>query len=166
MTNKPQIGVSSCLLGNKVRYDGEHKLQEDIFALAEKFELIPFCPEVEIGLGVPRDKITLIERQKVISCVDLNTLKVDYTAQLSALADAYIKQYPKLSGYIFKTKSPSCGLSKVKTLIDNKFEPVGKGIFAKRILSLLPQLPLIEEDQFSEFERRKEFLREVREYQH
>lgn len=165
MAKKLQIGVSSCLLGHKVRYDGEHKRQEDILALTEEFELVAFCPEVEIGLGIPREKITLIERDGLISCVDLNTLKTDYTHQLSLLADNFLKQYSELSGYVFKTKSPSCGLSKVKMLSNDVFKSIGKGIFAERIQSLIPQLPLIEEDQFSQSLQREKFLAAVRKYQ-
>ncbi len=72
---KPKIGISSCLLGNRVRYDGEHQYNAKITETLDKhFELVPFCPEMDIGLGVPRSKIQLVEQSNQISGTDSLTI--------------------------------------------------------------------------------------------
>ncbi|WP_444996483.1 DUF523 domain-containing protein [Aliikangiella sp. IMCC44359] len=157
--NKVLIGVSSCLLGNKVRYDGNHQYSAAINQLPkETFKLIAFCPEVEIGLGVPRPKIQLVEKNGDIYCFDEATLSIDYTRQLINSCDSQMSWISKLSGYIFKTKSPSCGITKVKTHFKERIEPTGRGIFAKRLIETFPNLPFIEEDQFETPHLRKQFI--------
>ena len=166
MTGKIKIGMSSCLLGNKVRYDGGHQYQANIIkALGTEFELLPFCPELAIGLGVPRPKIQLVETGGLITCMDESTHTLDYTDKLSSCCDQQMQWLSQINGYIFKTKSPSCGLSKVKTDHQGVIKADGRGIFAQRLLELLPHLPTIEEDQFDIIERRSRFLRAVLDYQ-
>lgn len=160
-----QIGISSCLLGYKVRYDGEHQYHAGIIeALADDFELIPFCPEMEIGLGVPRAKIQLVEQNKNLLCLDEASHSIDYTQKLSQCCDQQISWLNQISGYIFKTKSPSCGLTKVKTDHQGMIRPDGQGIFARRLLELFPNLPMIEEDQFNHADLQKNFLSAVVNY--
>lgn len=160
-----KIGISSCLLGNKVRYDGEHQYNGQIVdMLSQEFELIPFCPEMEIGLGVPRDKIQLVERNHQIVCLDELSHTINYTEKLSNCCDEQLTWLNGIQGYIFKTKSPSCGLTKVKTDHQGLIRPDGQGIFAKRLLQLLPDLPTIEEDQFQDSIMQKEFLTAVVNY--
>ena len=165
LASKVKIGISSCLLGNKVRYDGEHQYHANIIkTLNQGFELISFCPEMEIGLGAPRPKIQLVEREGIISCMDEATHTVDYTDKLSRCCDLQMDWLNQISGYIFKTKSPSCGLSKVKTDYHGIIRADGKGIFAQRLLVLLPNLPTIEDDQFDNIDQRARFLSAVAEY--
>lgn len=163
--NKIKIGVSSCLLGHKVRYDGQHQYHPLINqTLAEGYELLPFCPEVEIGLGVPRNKIQLVEINQQIICVDEPTRKIDYTQKLKNCCEQQIFWLKKLNGYILKTKSPSCGITQVKTDHQGSIRPDGQGIFARRLRELFPQLPLIEETQFEQASARDHFLKEVKRY--
>jgi uncharacterized protein YbbK (DUF523 family) len=162
---KIKIGISSCLLGNKVRYDGQHQYNAEIInTLDNNFELVPFCPEMEIGLGVPRAKIQLVERNDSILCLDEATHLTDYTAQLSQCCDHQVSLLNQTSGYIFKTKSPSCGLTKVKTDYQGEIKANGQGIFAKRLLELFPDMPVIEEDQFASPELRNGFIIAVKKY--
>ncbi|WP_196139168.1 DUF523 domain-containing protein [Aliikangiella sp. G2MR2-5] len=161
MKDKVKIGVSSCLLGNKVRYDGEHQLQPNIIKLQNEFELVPFCPEMEIGLGVPRPKIQLVQRDQQVVCLDQESYQIDYTPKLIKCCDAQKQWLDQISGYIFKTKSPSCGLTKVKTDIAGSLQPLGQGIFAKRLRQLYPDLPVIEEDEFLIADKAQAFLAKV-----
>ena len=163
--SKIKIGISSCLLGNKVRYDGNHQYSADIVdSLNIDFQLIPFCPEMAIGLGVPRAKIQLVQRNDMTLCLDEATHLTDYTSQLSQCCDQQMSQLEQLSGYIFKTKSPSCGLTKVKTDYQGEIIANGQGIFAKRLIALFPNMPVIEEDQFVIPELKDSFIIAVKKY--
>lgn len=164
-TPNKNIGVSSCLLGNKVRYDGDDQYQAEIKALESEFKLIPFCPEMDIGLGVPREKIQLVKRGDKIHCVDQATYQKDYTQDLIQSCENQLAWLKQISGYIFKTKSPSCGLSKVKTDIEGEILTTGQGIFSTRFKQLFPKVPTIEEDEFKDPDLRKRFLQQVRNYQ-
>ena len=158
------IGISSCLIGNKVRYDGLDQYHSGINETLSDYQLIPFCPEMAIGLGVPRDKIQLVEINQKIVCLDEKTQQIDYTNLLSVSCDSQVAQLKKLSGYIFKTKSPSCGLTKVKTDYQGLIKANGQGIFAKRLITLFPLMPVIEENQFDDPELRINFMSAVVKY--
>ena len=166
MTNaqRIKIGVSSCLLGNRVRYDGQHQYREAVDQLKRNFELIPFCPEVDIGLGVPRPKIQLIEIDDQIRCVDWDTHQIDYTQQLIDSCDNQKTWLSTICGYILKTKSPSCGLTKTKTIRNDQLVANGQGIFASRLNETYPNLPLIEEDEFENKEKVADFIASVKRY--
>lgn len=157
---RPLIGISSCLMGQKVRYDGEHQYQPLIHQyLTNTFNIMTFCPEMAIGLGVPRPKIQLVERDNRIVCLDQATETIDYTEQLAACCDSQQTWLDQICGYVFKTKSPSCGVSKVKTRRGNSLIPDGQGIFATELMDRYPRLPVIEEDQLSEKQARKSFIK-------
>ncbi len=159
-----KIGVSSCLIGNKVRYDGKHQLQDSIVELMQEFELIPFCPEMAIGLGAPREKIQLIEINSQIHCVDQATQQKDYTQALRDCCEQEQHWLNQISGYIFKTKSPSCGLTKVKTDYHGEIVANGQGIFAQQLIKKYPNLPIIEDDEFQDPLLAKQFLTKVKAY--
>jgi uncharacterized protein YbbK (DUF523 family)/uncharacterized protein YbgA (DUF1722 family) len=155
---KPTIAVSACLLGERVRFDGQHKelswIRDRLSTVASLF---PVCPEVELGLGVPREPIQLeleegkIRLRKVHSRTELTQEMIEYASQkIQAL-----KQ--KLNGYILKSKSPSCGLQ-VKVLAS---EQHGKGLFAEQLTQQLPLLPVIEETSLSQEASRISFLTKV-----
>lgn len=159
------LGVSSCLIGNRVRYDGEHKYQPLITQHFTKgFKLIPFCPEMEIGLGVPREKIQLVDIDDNIRCFDQKTLAIEYTDKLAECCDSQEIWLTRISGYILKTKSPSCGVTKVNTLYGNEMKATGQGIFANELMRRYPDLPLIEEDQLASDKARAAFVAAVNSY--
>ncbi|MCK5664440.1 MAG: DUF523 domain-containing protein, partial [Thiotrichaceae bacterium] len=114
MDQKKSIAISACLLGYKVRYDGAHQRNEIIIQqLGEYFNIIPVCPEVEIGLSVPREKIELHQRGMKIHLLSSNKPVIDLTEQMIAYAQIFLKNH-KISGMILKDKSPSCGVGNCK----------------------------------------------------
>ena len=134
-----KIGISSCLIGNRVRYDGNHKDTPLIRQILNSdYQLLPFCPEVDIGLGVPREKIQLVQRNDGIHCVDEPTGKIDYTVPLTNSCDRQFNWLKSLSGYIFKTKSPSCGITKVRTICDGEVSLQGPGILSDVFSNFYP----------------------------
>jgi len=156
-----RIGVSSCLLGESVRWDGGHK--RDVYitgTLARCFELVPICPEVAIGLGVPRDPIRLVGRAEAPRALSAGTPELDLTAKLSAHGRETAHRFSDLCGYLFKSGSPSCGLGRVKLLPERGGRPAhaGVGIFAREIQSALPMLPVEDESRMAKPELRATFL--------
>lgn len=147
-----RIGVSRCLLGDEVRYDARE--QRDHFiadTLGAHFAWVPVCPEVEIGLGVPRPKIQL---QRVAKSGDLRLVMPggdrDLTAKMLAHARRCVRRLEKegVDGCLLKSRSPSCGLSRVKVYSRNgNMQRAGVGLFAKTIQEMLPELPVEEDDR-------------------
>ena len=113
-SDKIQVGISACLLGEKVRFDGGHKRSEFVENdLRRYFTYLPVCPEVAIGLGVPRKAIRLVRRDDNIR-VEASDGSIDVTEKLTAFSKAKTAQFDFLSGYIFCAKSPSCGMERVR----------------------------------------------------
>ncbi len=160
---RPQVGVSSCLLGHCVRYDGWH--QWDYYAnteLARRFELLPFCPEVGAGLGVPRPPIHLLPGPKGWRAVRVDEPEDDVSAQLRAYAEQVARGNSRLCGYIFKSRSPSCGLRNVKVFHGAAgYIPEGTGVHAGILGELLPGLPCIEETALADASARAAFSAKV-----
>src|SRR5512138_2975528 len=111
-----RIGVSSCLLGRKVRYDGQHKRDDFLTeSLAPFVEWVPVCPELELGLGVPREPIRLVGRTEAPRLVAERS-GADHTAAMRAYAEERVARLEAedLSGYVAKKDSPSCGMERVR----------------------------------------------------
>jgi uncharacterized protein YbbK (DUF523 family) len=146
---KPRVGISSCLLGQTVRYDGGHKRAPSLVdKLDPLVEWVPVCPEIEIGLGVPRPPIDLYARGGGVRLVMPATGR-DLTDDMRAYARAKVARLAALdlSGYVLKAKSPSCGLGTARVL-DDEDEVVhrgGTGLFAEALKARLPELPVEEE---------------------
>jgi uncharacterized protein YbgA (DUF1722 family)/uncharacterized protein YbbK (DUF523 family) len=163
---KIKIGISSCLLGQEVRFDSGHKRNNYICnVLAEYFEFIPFCPEVSIGLGIPRETIHLVSVDDDIRCVGTKTAELDVTEELLRSADDQSFWHQELSGYILKKDSPSCGMERVKLYqADNKSHPperVATGLYAKGLMENFPHLPIEEEGRLSDAHLRENFIQRV-----
>jgi len=158
-----RVGISSCLLGEAVRFDGGHK--RDAF-LTETFgrfvEWVPVCPEVECGLGTPRESMRLVS---VGNAVRLLTVKtgVDRTNQLLRYADQRVAQLATqdLCGFVLKKGSPSCGMARVK--IYGRGVPIktGRGLFAATLAGRCPNLPIEEEGRLSDPRLRDNFVERV-----
>lgn len=162
-----KVGVSSCLLGQKVRYDGDDKYSEVIArTLAETFELVPFCPEVEIGLGVPREPIKLIESSSGLRCIGTLSDDLDVTDKLAGYADQQRPLHRGLCGYIFKARSPSCGLQGVPVWLGQRSQPTGIGIYSARLRRNFIDMPMIEEEPLTHPALRQQFIRQVLDYHH
>ena len=158
----PKIGISSCLMGEPVRFDSGHKKNAYITGvLKDYFEFLPFCPEVEIGLGTPREPIRLVSVDGDIRCKGTKNSELDVTHKLYDVADKQQVWHEELCGYILKKDSPSCGMERVK--IYNKGMPSKKGIgiYAKRLMENSPFLPVEEEGRLEDAHLRENFIQRV-----
>ena len=165
---KAKIGVSSCLLGNAVRYDGSHKYCRHIAdAMDEQFALIAFCPEMAIGLGVPRPPIQLVSIADRIRLRGVDDPQQDVTRDIQAYAQSISPELETLSGYILKARSPSCGVADVPVYrVDGSTTAeTASGLFAQAIQNLLPDLPLSNEEALLDEEARSDFISRVLSYQ-
>jgi len=160
------IGISSCLLGQKVRFDGNHKEQQLITRqLARRFEFVPTCPEMAIGLGVPRTPIHLQGDEKKQRLVNIRDTSIDVTDRLVEFSQKRASELNTISGYIFKKGSPSCGLLNVRIYkSDNQVLNGGTGLFAKEMIRAYPLLPVEEEGRLNDPELRANFLQRVEIY--
>jgi uncharacterized protein YbgA (DUF1722 family)/uncharacterized protein YbbK (DUF523 family) len=163
-TKKIPVGISSCLLGEEVRYNGGHKYDRFINgSLSHYFEFRPYCPEVAIGLGVPREPIRLVKLGggiRVLSTVD-DTM--DVTQKLHGYGARVARKSNHLCGYLFKSRSPSCGMERVKTWSE-KGSPLksdGVGAFAEEIMQAFPNMPVEEEGRLNDPGLRENFIERV-----
>lgn len=163
-----QIGVSSCLLGEPVRYDGSAKYTPLVAEyLAQRFELLPFCPEVAIGMGVPRAPIQLVQRGDEVHALGVEDPGNDFTVQLESYARAMLSQLEGVCGYIFKARSPSCGFNSTPLFNEaGRVINTGSGLFAAVISRSCPGLPLAEETALGGIEQAEAFAQRVRSYHH
>jgi len=159
-----RIGISSCLLGEEVRFDGGHK--RDGF-LVDTFgrwvEWVPVCPEVEVGLGVPRPTMRLERRESAIRLVTPKTGE-DHTESMEAYSRRRATQLAAadLVGYVLKKDSPSCGMERVKVYDRHGTAArTGVGLFAAALAARLPLLPIEEEGRLSDPRLRENFVGRV-----
>ncbi|MVW75061.1 YbgA family protein [Pseudomonas xionganensis] len=163
-TGKPKLGISACLLGAEVRYNGGHKESRLCSrTLNEYFDFVPLCPEVAIGLGTPREPIRLVGDPQAPRAVGTVNRAVDVTAPLAAYGERVAEEQTELCGYIFMQQSPSCGLHRVKVYQDNgrPSEPQGRGIFAQAFCARHPDLPVEEDGRLNDPILRENFITRV-----
>lgn len=162
-SEKIRIGISSCLLGQEVRFDKGHKRDGFITGtLSEYFEFVPLCPEVAIGLGVPREPIRLVGGAESPRAVGVRTESLDVTDALVDYGRRMARELGDVSGYIFKSKSPSCGMERVK--IYTSKGPASKngiGLYAREIMRGRPLLPVEEEGRLNDPVLRENFIERV-----
>lgn len=166
-THKPKLAISACLAGDEVRYNGGHKasrLCNEV--LADYFDFIPVCPEVAIGLGIPRAAIRLVGDPAHPRAVGSRDSSLDVSDALSAYGEQMAGELPDLCGYIFMHKSPSCGLERVKVYQDNGYPAAegGRGLYAARFCALRPDLPVEEEGRLCDPVLRENFITRVYAY--
>lgn len=159
-----RIGISSCLLGNQVRYDGGHKRDRYITGTLSKFfDFVPVCPEVECGLPTPRESMRLVGEIDQPRLVTGKT-EIDHTEKMQSWAAERVKelQQENLCGFIFKAKSPSSGMERVKVYDKNKMpQNKGVGIFARIFMESFPLLPVEEEGRLHDLVLRENFIESV-----
>jgi uncharacterized protein YbbK (DUF523 family)/uncharacterized protein YbgA (DUF1722 family) len=156
-----RVGVSACLLGHEVRYDGGHKRDAFVAEMLARFvELVPVCPEVELGLGVPRETLRLEYRGNDIRIIG-NSTATDHTIAMREYAERRLAALAELNlcGYILKQNSPSCGLKVPILGGGGPFQ--GRGLFAAALLRRWPLLPVEEETRLQDIPSRKNFLERV-----
>ena len=157
-----KIGISSCLLGEPVRFDSGHKKNAYITGvLNDYFEFVPFCPEVAIGLGIPRETIRLVSIDNSVRCVGTKNTDLDVTKKLDDVAEEQRHWHDDLSGYIVKKDSPSCGMERVKIYSKGAPNRKGIGIYAKRLMDNYPFLPVEEEGRLENAQLRENFIHRV-----
>ena len=157
------VGVSSCLLGEAVRYDGGHKHDRYVTAvLGRYFEFVARCPEALAGLGVPRPPIRLTGDPGTPRAVRVADTSVDVTDALLAVAGRATPDMGALRGYIFKRGSPSCGMARVKVYgAPGKSPRMGQGVFARAVMQAHPLLPCEEEGRLNDAPLRESFVERV-----
>ncbi len=160
MTSTITIGISSCLLGEHVRYDGGHKLDRYITdTLGKFFRLVPVCPEVGCGMTVPREAMHLEGDPAAPRLITINS-RIDKTEQMLAYCRQKVRELEReeLCGFIFKKNSPSSGLYRVK--IYNRGMPTrsGRGLFATAVVEHFPRLPVEEEGRLTDPNIREHFI--------
>lgn len=159
---KIRLGISHCLLGAPVRYDGKDKHDAYITGtLGRFFEFVPLCPEVVIGLGVPREPIRLEGDPRAPRAVGVRSKDLDVTADLLVLGRRSARQMGGISGYILKSGSPSCGLEGVKVYAGNRVSRRGVGLFVRGLRERQPLLPMEEEGGLADPELRENFIERV-----
>lgn len=148
MEEKVRIGISSCLMGNPVRWNKGHKLDRFLTGTLGQFvEYVPVCPEVEAGFGVPRESVRLVGDPENPRMITFKT-KRDLTDQMTNWAKKRVKELEKedLCGFIFKSDSPSSGMIRVKVYSDKGMpRKVGVGMFARAFMDHFPRIP-VEDD--------------------
>jgi uncharacterized protein YbgA (DUF1722 family)/uncharacterized protein YbbK (DUF523 family) len=159
-----KLGVSRCLLGEKVRYDGGHKHDRFITdTLGQYVKYVPVCPEVECGFPVPREPFRLVGKANSPRLVTINT-KTDHTDKMLKWAKKRLAELEKegLSGFIFKKGSPSSGMERVKVYTEKgASSKSGSGIFARAFMEHFPLVPVEEEGRLSDPKLRENFIERI-----
>lgn len=158
----PRVGISSCLLGNPVRYDGGHKLERFLRDTLGTFVTwVPVCPEVEYGLPVPREALRLVGDAADPRLVGVRT-GVDHTAAMKAWAARRLDELAgeDLCGFVFKSSSPSSGMRQVKVYPPGGGAPsaAGVGVFARAFMERFPHLPVEDEGRLCDPAIREGFI--------
>jgi len=146
LEEKIKIGVSSCLLGEKVRWDGDHKQDQYVLDVLDScFDCVSICPEVDAGMSVPREAVALygtLEKQKMITKGN----QTDWTKKMVRFKKDRIRELRKenICGYVFKSNSPSCGIEKVPIYSEFSSSRVryGSGMFASSFIKAFPLVPV------------------------
>lgn len=141
-----RVAASDCLLGRAVRWNGDHNGDAWPRHRVEKiFTLVGICPEVGIGMGVPRDPIVLVGDAWTPRVVTVADPALDYTDRLAGYAREVAPTLDGVHGYIFADRSPSCGLAGVKVFgADGSCRRIGRGVYARAVLSNYPDLPAVD----------------------
>lgn len=163
---KPRVLISSCLLGNNVRFNGGHKHHSLCNnELGQYLDLIPYCPEMEIGLGVPRKPIRLVKDGDTVEARETDNAQINHSEALQSKAQEALKLAP-ISGFIGANNSPSCATLSSK-IYSSSGHPIGKGpgIFAASLHESKPELPLEEAGRLNNIAIRESFITRVYTYQ-
>lgn len=161
---KLKIGISECLLGAKVRFDGGHKLDKYIVNYLSPYcEFVAICPEVAIGMGVPRPPIRLVGDPNKPQVVGVKDATLNVTKPLTAYSKQCVKELNDISGYILKSRSPTCGMQRVKVYGEKNSAPSteGVGVFAKALMDAHPLLPVEEEGRLNDPILRENFIERI-----
>ena len=160
---KPKIIISKCLEFDACRYDGQLINNKYIKSLKEYIEFIPVCPEVEIGMGIPRDPIKIIQNNNDLSLYQESSGK-DYTEKMNSFSKQFLNSKSNVDGFILKAASPSCAISTSKIYLNKKNKiPIGKGpgLFTTQIIKNFPDHPKEEEKRLNNIFLREHFFTSI-----
>lgn len=161
MEKKILLGISSCLLGEPVRYDGGHKLDHFLADILGGFvEYVPVCPEFEAGFGVPREAMRLVGQPAAPRLMTIQT-SIDLTERMSRWTGKKLRELEKrdLCGFVFKSGSPSSGMERVKVYDENgNSRKTGAGLFAKAYMERFPLVPVEDEGRLHDMDIRENFI--------
>ncbi|UPQ90203.1 YbgA family protein [Vibrio sinaloensis] len=164
MDQQIKIGISSCVLGEKVRFDSGHKISKFVTKeLAPYFEFVPVCPEVGSGMPVPRPTIRLISDQERIALVETKDSTKDHTDTMINYSKNKVAQLEseKLCGYIVCAKSPTCGMERVKVYSKNNSEAIGVGLYTNELMKAMPWLPVEEDGRLNDPVLKENFITRI-----
>lgn len=169
MNDRVRLGISTCLLGEKVRYDGGHKLDRYLRdTLGEHVNYVPVCPEVECGFPIPRESFRLVGKPEAPRLITTQT-KQDCTDRMQRWAKKRVVELERegLCGFIFKSKSPSSGLTGVKVYTDRGMPSKrGVGLFARTFAKHFPLLPVEEDGRLHDPALRESFIDRIFVFKH
>jgi uncharacterized protein YbbK (DUF523 family) len=162
-----RVGISACLLGQEVRFDGGHKRDSFLIdELGKYVEWVPVCPEVEVGMGTPREPLRLVRDGRHTRMIATHT-GIDYTDRMNRWARQQVAALARedLDGYVLKSKSPSCGMLEV-SIFNHSGQMLsdGRGRFAAVLLETFPMLPTEEDGRLHDSQLRRRFLERLLEY--
>ena len=164
MEDKIRLGISTCLLGENVRYDGGHRRDRFIIETLGQFvEFVPVCPEVECGLTIPRESMHLAGDPDSPRLVTTRT-KIDHTERMVNWARKRVQELEKenLCGFIFKSNSPSSGMERVKIYDEHgRVQKIGVGMFARAFMDYFPLLPAEEDGRLHDIRLRENFIERI-----
>jgi uncharacterized protein YbbK (DUF523 family) len=163
---RPCVGISACLLGERVRFDGGHKRDDFLTdVLGRRVDWVPVCPEVEIGLGTPREPLHLVRLADTSHPIHLMTTgtALDHSSRMREWAARRLDELEqqKLSGYVLKSKSPSCGMDVKVFDAAGAADGTAPGVFADALISRFPDLPVEEESRLADAAVRDRFVERV-----
>lgn len=168
---RPRVGISRCLLGDEVRYDGGHKRDALLLSSLDSIvEWVPVCPEVEAGMGTPREAIDLVASADGVPAGEPRvrllgvTSRTDWTATMTSVAAERVPALLALGldGYVLKADSPSCGLEGVRVHRTDGVTRDGRGLFAEALVAAFPDLPIEDERRLADQAHRDDFIERVR----
>lgn len=163
-TSAPKVGISACLTGQEVRYNGGHcnsKLCTQ--TLDQYFDFTPFCPEVVAGFGIPRPTLRLAGSPEAPRLITSDNPDTDLTGQFTEQVTPHLPRFSELDGYILMKNSPSCGMERIKVYQENgSLHPTrGRGLFADMLMKQYPLLPVEEEGRLHDDQLRENFILRV-----
>lgn len=162
-TTRIRIGVSSCIIGEEVRYNGGHSRQRYLTDILAPFvDYVPVCPEVEVGMGVPRPTVRLIADGDSVRMVDPKN-QIDWTSAMNRLSRSKASELAgeDLCGFVLKKDSPTCGMERVKVYTDDGTRKNGQGLFATALMNRHPHLPVEEDGRLNDPVIRENFIERV-----
>lgn len=163
-SNLIRVGISACVLGERVRFDAGHKVSHFVTQeLASFFDFVPVCPEVGMGLPVPRPTIRLVADEQRIALVETKDASRDHTEALLQYSQQKIDQLASqaLCGYIVCAKSPTCGMERVKVYREHGAEKNGVGLYTEQLIKRMPWLPIEEDGRLNDPILRENFITRV-----